>query len=248
MLRVTKILFFVLVLATLGIFSSSCGSDRANVRFVHAAVSSGAQNVALDVAVDGKNVATALAYGAVSPATGYTTIAAGSRKVEMSTTGTTDDLINSTIDFASGRQYTLVATGFVTPVTPPGNTSFNIAAVLLTDDNSAPSSGNFKVRILHAAPYDGVTADNLDVYIVPPGKDISGLAPNISNLIYGQASPYQSVAAASNQVIVTAAGTKTPTIINQPFGAAGQIRTLIVVNDQDGVTPSSSPVVLSDLN
>ncbi|HWZ83421.1 MAG TPA: DUF4397 domain-containing protein [Terriglobales bacterium] len=248
MLRVTKILFFV-VLAVLGIFSSSCGSDHSKVRFVHAAVSSAPPDVALDVAVDGKTVATALAYGGVSPATGYLTIAAGSRKVEMSTTGTTDDLINSTIDFASGRQYTLVATGFVTP---PKDPNFNIAAALLTDDNSAPSSGNVKLRILHAAPYNGVAPNPpaLDVYIVPPSTDITGVTPNVSSLLYGQASPYQNVPAASNRVIVTAAGTKTPAIIDETPDsfAAGQIRTLVVVNVLDGVTPSSTPIVLSDLN
>ena len=246
MLRVTKILALLFALVTLGLFTS-CGSDRSNVRYVHVAASSGSADVALDVAVDGKIVASNLAYEGVSPASAYLAVSAGSRKVQMSTTGTTDDLINSTISFASGRHYTLLATGFVT-LPSNANANFNMAAVLLTDDNSAPPSGNAKVRIMHAAPFDGVDPNgtNLDVYIVAPGTDISGVAPTIANLPYGQASSYQSVPA-TNQVIVTDAGSKSA-IFTYDTLAAGQIRTLIVVNAQDTTMVSATPVVLADLN
>jgi hypothetical protein len=247
MLRVTRILPILFALALLSLFVS-CGSDHANIRFVHAAVSSGPPDVALDVAIDGKIVAPGVAYRGVAPATGYLTLSAGSHKVQMSTTGTTDDLISSTISFASGRHFTLLATGFIQS---PADPNFNIAAILLTDDLSAPSAGNVKFRILHAAPYDGVTANlpNIDVYIVPPSTDIATVTPNISNLPYGQASSYQSVPATSNEVIVTQAGSKSA-IVTQTFDtlAAGQIRTLVVVNDQDTTSVSATPVVLDDLN
>jgi hypothetical protein len=245
MFQTTKIMSLCLATAALALLWSNCGSDHSNVRFVHAAVS----NIALDVAVDGKTVASNLAYGGISPATGYLTVKAGSQAVQMSTAGTTDNLINSTISFASGRHYTLVASGFVAP---QANSDFNIAAILLTDDNSAPQAGNVKFRILHAAPFDPAVETNppnLDIYIVPPGTDISSVTPNVSNLTYGQASAYQSVAATTNRVVVTAAGSKS-TIIDQTYDtlAAGQIRTLIIVNDPDSTNVSATPVVLADLN
>jgi hypothetical protein len=141
----------------------------------------------------------------------------------------------------SGKNYSVVASGLANP--PPGT----IAAIVLTDDNTAPGNGNVKLRVLHAAP-GGIK--NLDVYIVAPGTDISGLAPNISNLAYGQASGYQEVAATMNEVIFTDPSdpSKNP-IINQTYTlTAGQIRTLVTVNVEGGTTMATTPLVLSDLN
>jgi hypothetical protein len=257
MFRMLKILPLLLALGTLGIFATSCGTDHSKIRLVHASPDS----QPVDVAVDGKTVVTNLAFGGVSPATGYLTVTAGNRKVEVRATGTTTDLINSNVSFGSGKEYTVLASGFVTP---PDNSDPNvvgIAAVVLTDDNSAPTSGNVKLRVVHDAPGNGVPPSptcvppqqtcllvDLDVYIVAPGTDISGISPTISNLAYGQASSYQSVAPTSNQVIFTLAGEKSP-VINQTYNlTAGQIRTLITVNVQGGLIMATTPLELSDLN
>jgi uncharacterized protein DUF4397 len=230
-----KALRLTLALAALSLFAASCGTDHAQVRFVHA--SPDGPNV--DVAIDGKTVVTNLAFDTVSPATGYFTVTAGNRRVEVRVTGTTTDLINSTMSFSSGKQFTVIATGFENPA--PGT----VAALTLTDDNSAPTSGNVKLRVVHAAPSG---PPNVDVYIVAPGTDISGMAPTISGLAFGQASAYQTTAPTSNQVIFTAAGDKTP-VINQTYTlAAGQIRTLVTVNVQGGTTMATTPLELSDLN
>ncbi len=229
MLRMLKILPLLLALGTLGVFTTSCGTDHAKMRVVHASPDS--PNV--DVAADGKTVVTDLAFGSFSPASDYLTVTAGSRRVEVRTTGTTTDLINSTVNFGSQKAYTVIAAGFAA----------NIAAVVLTDDNSAPQSGNFKLRVVHTSPSG---PSNLDVYIVAPGTDITGISPTISSLAYGQASGYQSAAAASTQVIITPAGNKTP-IINQTYAlAAGQIRTLVVLDNAPGGTVDPIPLELFD--
>lgn len=235
MLRMPKILSLTLALATFGLFATSCGTDHAQVRFVHA--SSDAPNV--DVAVDGKTVVTDLAFGSFSPGSGYLTVTAGNRRVEVRTTGTTTDLINSTVSFGSQKSYTVIATGFANPP------QSDIAAVVLTDDNSAPPSGNVKLRVVHAAP-DGPAG--LDVYIVPPGTDITGMSPTIASLAYQQASSYQTVAPTSNEVIITAAGDQTRLIDQTYTLTAGQIRTLVTRNVLNGNTMSDTPVVLNDLN
>ncbi len=232
MFRMLKILPLLLALGTLGIFATSCGTDHSKVRVVHASPDS----PAIDVAVDGKTVVTNLAFGGVSPATGYLTVTAGNRKVEVRATGTTTDLINSNVSFGSGKEYTVLASGFAA----------NIAAIVLTDDNSAPASGNFKLRIVHASP--SAPAINLDVYVVAPGTDITGVSPTISSLAYGQASGYQTAAAASTEVIITAAGNKTP-IIDQTYDlTAGQIRTLVVLDNAPGGSVNPIPLELADLN
>jgi hypothetical protein len=239
--RLPKILS-LFVLAGFAVFAASCGTDHSKVRVVQA--SPDAPNV--DVAVDGKTVATNLGFGSVSPASGYLTVTAGNRKVEVRTTGTTTDLINSNVSFGSGKEYTTIASGFVTPPSNPN--VVGIAAVVLTDDNSAPASGNVKLRVVHDAPGNGVPI-SLDVYIVAPGGDTSG-SPTISNLAYGQASAYQSVSPTNGQVqvIFTTAGDKNP-VINQTYNlTAGQIRTLVTVNVQAGFTMATTPLVLPDLN
>src|SRR5882757_4484396 len=146
MSRKLKMLAVILALGTI-VFAPACGTNHAKVRFVQASPDANG----VDVAVDGKKVATNLLFQGVSPASGYLTVTAGGSKVELSPTGETSDLINSNIDFGSDKQYTVFATGFVT-LPPQASNNFSVAAVLLTDNNSAPSNGNVKLRVLHAAP------------------------------------------------------------------------------------------------
>lgn len=230
MLRILKILPLLLALGALGVFTTNCGTDHSKVRLVHASPDA----PPVDVAVDGKTVVTNLAFGGVSPTSGYLTVTAGNRKVEVRNTGTTTDLINSNVSLGGGKAYTVLASGFLA----------NIAAIVLTDDNSAPASGNFKLRIVHASPSGPAS---VDVYVVAPGTGTGG-TPTISGLAYGQASGYQTAAAASTEVIITAAGNKNP-IIDQTYNlTTGQIRTLVVLDNAPGGSVNPIPLELSDLN
>jgi len=230
MIRLGKLLVPAAVLVVLGFSLASCGTDHAQVRYVHG--SPDALN--LDVAVDGKTVVTDLAFGTVSPASGYLTLSAGSRRVEMRDTGTTTDEINSTISFASGKAYTLIASGL----------QASIAGVLLTDDHSAPSSGNAKLRVVHVAPDLSL---RLDIYIVPAGTDITGMSPTVTGLAFTQATLYQTIAAESTEVIVTETTDQVP-IIDQTFDlTSGQNRTLVLL-DNAGGSPVTSLVEMADLN
>jgi hypothetical protein len=70
-------------------------------------------------------------------------------------------------------------------------------------------------------------------------------------LAYQQASSYLSVAPTSNEVIMTDTndGAKTR-LIDQTYNtlAAGQIRTLVVLDNTGGGVLSKIPLVLADLN
>jgi hypothetical protein len=234
-----KILPFILALGGLAVFATGCGTDHAKVRFVHASPDANG----LDVAVDGKTVATNMAFGDVFPTTDYLAVAAGNRRVEVRDTGKTNDEINSVVDFGSQKTYTLLVSGKIIDNT--------IAAVLKTDDNSAPPSGNVKLRFIHDAPDANVPGPvSVDVYIVAPGTDITGLSPTIASLGYQQASNYQTLPAATYEVIVTVAGDPTKVLIpRKPYDiAAGEIRTLVSVDVAGGGNISPTPLVLSDLN
>jgi uncharacterized protein DUF4397 len=243
MFRVLRTVPLFLALVAFGVFASSCGTDHSQVRFVNTSPDIG---VNVDITVDGKSVATDLAFGSVAPSSGYTTVTAGNRTLEVFDTGTTSNpLINSNVSFSSQKQYTVLASG---PVA-------SIAAVVLTDDNTAPSSGNIKLRVVHDS-FAGVSHDcgtnnqtcPLDIYIVTPGTDITSVSPTISGLEYQQASGYQSLTADTYEVIVTDAGTKNRTIDQSYALAAGQIRTLVVVDVLGGGSLSTVPLELSDLN
>lgn len=232
MLRMLRILPLTLALAALSIFAMSCGSSsNSSVRFVHAVP----DGPSVDIAIDGKTVETAVGFDSVAPSTGYLSVASGVRKVEVRNTGTTNDLINTSPSFNSGTAYTVVATGVV------GNNT--VVAQPLTDDNSAPQSGNIKLRIIHASP-SGPTP--VDIYVVAPGTDITSVSPTISSLAYQSASSYLNIAAATWEVIVTPAGLKARDI-DVPYTFANpNIRTLVLVDVVNGGSMSATPLLLQD--
>jgi hypothetical protein len=236
MLRALKISSFILALAALTIFATNCGTDHAKVRVINASPDAGG----VDVAVDGKTVITGLLFGGLSPASGYLTVAAGNRRVEFRDTGTTTDQINSIVGVASKKDYTLLAVGKVADKT--------IAALLKTDDNSAPPSGSIKLRVIHAA-VDG--PPHIDIFIVAPGTNITNTTPTTAALAYQQASDYQNLSAGTYEVIMTNTDDvmHSTRIVDQQYDlTAGQIRTLVTLDTTDGSTMSATPLELSDLN
>ena len=165
----------------------------------------------------------------------------------MFQTGTTTPVnIDTSFKLGGGKQYTVVATGL------SADTSGSDAptAVLLTDNNTAPTTGNVNFRIVHASPS---APASVDVYIVPTGTDISSASPTISGLNFQQASGYQSISAATyayvlDTVLVTPSGSKTP-FVNQNYTlTAGQVRTLVLVDATGGGAPAPTPLELFDLH
>src|SRR6266404_749144 len=131
-------------LIPLACLTIGCGSSsNAKIRLVNAMPDEGG----LDLLVDTNNAASGVAYGAASA---YTSIGSCSRHLQVEPTGTTTILIDTTPSISSGSNLTFVSLNF----------SFNSSSILLTDDNSAPTSGNFKLRIFNASPGMGAQ----DVY------------------------------------------------------------------------------------
>jgi hypothetical protein len=122
------------------------------------------------------------------------------------------------------------------------NFSFNISSVLLTDDNSAPTSGDFKLRILNASPGMGAQ----DVYVVTFGTDISSVDPTFSGLGFGSAAAYSTLAAGDYEVFFTSPGQKSISLDSGKLTfSAGQIRTLLALNNPSGAFMST---LLTDAN
>jgi hypothetical protein len=184
---------------------------------------------AVDILIDGKAIVSGLGYAAP---TNYLSVSSGSRHLQVEPTGTTTPVIDETISLSSGTNSTLITDNFAAAITP----------VLLTDDNTAPSSGDIKLRFVNA----GAGAGNVDIYVLPPGSTPPGNATTVSNLALGSASSYQSLAAGSYEIFVTIANTFFSYVDSGPLTFnAGQNRTIVLVSDLAG---GFKTVTLSDLN
>jgi Domain of unknown function (DUF4397) len=207
------------------VFAAGCSQGgKTRLRVMNAVV----DEPSLDLLVDGNTTSSNIAYGT---STGYQSVSSGSRHIQIEPSGSSTTLVDQTITFNSGTDTTILAADF----------SFSLSTVVLSDDNSAPASGNVKMRLVNAAPDLGTA----DVYIVSPGTDVNTVSPSISSLGFGAASEYQNMAAANYEIIWTAAGQKIRQIDSGSLSlAAGQIRTFVSLNSPTGVTEA----VLDDLN
>ena len=158
------------------------GSGQAQVRVAHLAPD--APNV--DVYVNGDPVLTDVPYTTVSD---YLSLPAGTQQVTVYATGdTTSSVIDTPVKLAAGGAYTVAAVGLVA--------DGSLAAQVYQDDLRSPSTGDAKVRVVHASPDAG------PVDVIPRGGQAL-----VSGLTFPQASPYAEVPAGSYTLDVNAAGT-----------------------------------------
>jgi Domain of unknown function (DUF4397) len=138
------------------------------------------------------------------------------------------------VDLTDGTDYTVIASGLVASIAP----------IVLEDDNSAPGSGNARVRAIHGAP----SAPAVDIYVTAPGADLETETPALSAVEFGDVADYIEAPAGDYQVRVTPTGTKTVVIDSGTLSlASGQVRTAIAVDATGGGAPFSL-LLLEDLN
>jgi len=216
---VTVCVASILLLAACG------GGGKTRFRFMNAVP----DQTNLNVLVNGTSIGSNVAYGTTN---GYQSVQSGSQQVAIEPSGSTTALLTQSISFGSGTDTTVIASNF----------SSNISAFVLTDDNSAPASGNFKLRIVNSAPGLGPA----DVYVVAPLTDLNTVSPNISNLGFDSASGYQSMTAGSFEIVLTPVGQKFPAVDTGSLTfSASQVRTFVGLNSQSG---GFSYAMLQDLN
>ncbi len=229
MSRFPRFLLLAMTTMVIGatIFTAGCGdSGHAQLRIVPA--SADAPNV--DVLVDGKMVLTNVVY---ETASNYLTVGAGSRKIEVRATGTSQDVINATGSQSRNTYYTVLAVDKLANITP----------LVLTDDNTPPASGQIKLRLVHSSPAGGP----VDIYVEAPGAGVTG-SPPLANVPFKPASSYLAVPAGSYEFYFTPTGTKTVALDSGSLSlSAGQIRTAVALDAPGGGTPLTA-IVLKDLN
>ena len=229
-MKLSQFLGFIAVLLTLAAAGcKSAGTVAANPRF--RVMNASVEQPSLTFLLTTTTVASGLAY---PNASAYTEQAPGGYTIHVEPAGTTATLINQPVVFQPGIPYTFIAAeeAFASPA---------LAPIFLVDDNSAPSSGQMKLRVVNASPDVG----NLDVYVVSPGKNLQGVSPTVSNLGFQSASTYQSLAAGNYEIYFTAVGQKTILIDSGALTFhAGQIRTVVALDATGGYTSTT----LADVN
>jgi Domain of unknown function (DUF4397) len=204
-------------IAGLAFFATACGSsNKAHLRLVNAMVTQSN----LDMLIDGTNVASNVGYATAS---NYISVSSGSRHVQVEPAGSSSPVIDTTASVNSGDNVTALA--YL-------NTSNANSSAFLVDNNSAPSSGNFNLRVINASPAMGAS---VDVYIEPVGTAPTGTPTNLAD---GSASGYVGLSTNNTwHVIFTV--TNSPNQVLLDTGAissatAGQIWTVIGLNATQG--------------
>ncbi len=232
MQRVSKFSHFFLfsaVLAAMTVFFVGCGSGSSSsgtrIRFVNAALSSTITSV--NVLIDGTTVAPALANGGA--ATAYISVAAGARRIQIQDPSTSAFLIDTTPTISGNTTY--IIKDFITNTNTP---------LILTDDNSAPTSGNFKLRAINLAPD---LSAGTNVYVeLSTITTLNGLTPTFSGLTFpngsassGAVSNYVTNTAGSWEVLFTPATSQGILAGGSAITfAAGQVETVLIVEDTSG--------------
>lgn len=167
-------------------------------------------------------------YATTDTSGNYRAIGAGSsQKVTVYTTPGSAPLASATQSFLSNTYYTVV-----TLAPAPG-----ISLVTLTDGDTAPPSGDFKVRVLQAS----TTSGPVDIYFTAQGGNVGG-TPAVSNLQFGQVTPkYIPETAGTVEVQITPAGNPSTVLFSGVFTpAAGANYTAYFLDPPsvNGVSPA----------
>ena len=232
----------VVLAVVLSIFMASCASTNlAQIRLINAMPDS--QSV--DMYFDGLKVVSSLPFGGVypKPATpvAYESVSSGFVAVEGFAAGTSTNPISpvGTVHLNGSTNYTVVAVGLELSEAPP---------ITIVDNDTVPTAGTLEYRIINASLNSPPTG--LDVYVVPPGTNLTKFTPQINALDYGQSNTAQVPAVSGGySVLVTLNGSKTPIITHISAAPAGSITTVVILDNTGGTSGISAiPLVLNDLN
>jgi hypothetical protein len=211
-------------------FLTACGggggsSSKTQLRAMNAVPDQTSVNFLLD----GSSVASSVAYGV---ANNYSETNSGSRHLQVQPASSTTTIVDQTINLAGGTNSTIIAANF----------SSSGTAIVLTDDTTAPTTGNIKLRIVNASPGLGTT----DVYVVPPNTNLNSVSPSVDALGFESASDYLSLSAGTYFIAFTPQGSKFAVLFAGPFTFnAGQNRTVVGINNSSG---GFTTATLNDLN
>lgn len=211
------------------------GISKPQARFINAVPAGPNLDYYLNAKLDQGNVA----YKGV---TRYHDVDSGTQNASYDLSGTTSTIAAQSFSAANGHHYTTIAL--------PSTTSL----ISVIDDPYAKGllSDKARVRSFNASP----NAQNVDVYVVPPGTDITTQSPTLAGAAYQNAVPASTqdsiyLNGGSYQVIVTTTGSKTPILKTAPVTINNNADWLLLTIPSGGVgdvTPNDIHVLVAQGN
>jgi len=210
------------------ISSLGCGtSTNTRVRLVNASPDSNGLELLLDS--NATAAATGVTFGTASK---YVTLSSGAHAVQVKDPNAGSAPPSQNLNFASATDTTILASSQYALLN----------VVQLKDDNTAPTTGDVKIRAINTA----LSVGTVDVYIVLAGT-FTGTNPTYPNVAYQGATGYTEVAAGTYEVYFVQAGGSSYFIDSGPITlTAGQIRTVVGLDNLNGNGYTSA--VLADVN
>ncbi|MGJ8663642.1 MAG: DUF4397 domain-containing protein, partial [Marinicella sp.] len=199
-------------------------SDPTRVNVAHLApFAASLADTAVSIDVNGSEVLTGVQY---KQASGYLTLAddgtaPGNTLLEVfAPPGAEAAAIMAEVDLAAETDYTVVAIG--------DGANQPLSLLPLVDDNSAPADGNFKIRVVHSAPFAAELADTA-VSIRTDGGD---LVNGLTGVEFGQESGFFELPAGTYDLNVSTPDGSTRLIDLAPVTlSAGDIVTVYAIGD-----------------
>ncbi len=193
------------------------------IRVVHASPDA----PAVDVRVGTQAVATGAAY---KDATAFQAVPAGVSTVQVNVAGTTTTVLTATVGLRADRVYTVFA----------ANAVANLEPLVIEEDPTGPAGSEVAVRVVHAAPKVG----SVDVYVTAPGASLAAATPTLAAVPFKGVSNRLTIPAATYQVRITAAGSKSPVYDSGSVSLTGGSNLVLSAVEQD---QGASPVTLLGL-
>lgn len=198
--------------AGLLVFLAGCGSlSITNVRAVNASpgltnytIQAGPTQIAFDLPYGTEGVFQQGNYVSADTSGNYSPIGAQTNgPILVYAKTAASPMAQTTQTLAQNAYYTIVTTG----------PAASVGITVLTDDDSPPQSGDYKLRFMDTSALAGP----VDVYIVPPGTDLNNATPVLSGVSDGQVSSYLQLAPGSYVMQVTKFGVKTSVLYSVVF-------------------------------
>lgn len=209
------------LLASCALLLGACGtaddSGNAHLRLLNASPGYASLDLYIDSSESSSDVATGSAGG-------YVSLDTDSHTVAVRRSGTVTNLVSTDRTLAKDSDYTLVAYGW----------EGSLKTALLTDEESAPSSGVTKVRVFNTA----TDAGSLDVYLTDADTVLTDTSPVASSVAGAGISDYVELSAGSSwRLRVTGAGDSTDVRLDLSGLSLGsaQVVTLLLTPSDGGV-------------
>jgi Domain of unknown function (DUF4397) len=165
----------------------------------------------------------------------YAFLGPGARTVRIDDHGTNTVAADLTGTFSASQQHTVYVTDL----------GASFTANLLTDQSAPAPDGDVSFRFLQQANATGA----VDVYVIPDGTAIKDAKPLFAALAPGVVTPYINIPAGTYDIVIAAAGTTTGAYTSAATAfTAGQVRTLLIVDQRLVSTPPVNVIVANDVN